>query len=405
MLILDDYDQFDGLHWETGSLRNYFAYNGIIAPHTGQPFSEALLMGISGGITMTYIAFHYAGNEPYVRILTRNTFDPLDKIIERLGIQSNVRQTSTADKGVKNLLEVLESGSPAIIYADVFGLPYNAAPLNQGMWLMMPALVFGYDEVGDVVWIADRSRAPLTVTTETLTIARGRTKENKFRILTHEPPDNEKLKSAVQSGIQDCIQLFTQPPPKGSKHNFGFLAFEKWAKVLGKSNERNSWIKMFPPGDYMYAGLTSAFTDICIFGKEGGAERETYANFLDEASVILSLPALSEVGEKFRSSAQAWNDLANTLLPDEIKPFKETKDLMLRRHRLFLDEGTSALNQIQLIDDELISIKTHVSKGFPLDSKRVVDLRESIAEKVLAIRDIELDAVQDLEQAVSSSIS
>jgi hypothetical protein len=405
MLILDDYDQFDGLHWETGSLRNYFAYNGIIAPHTGQPFSEALLMGISGGITMTYFAFHYAGNEPYVRILTRNTFDPLDKIIERLGIQSNVRQTSTADKGVKNLLEVLESGSPAIIYADVFGLPYNAAPLNQGMWLMMPALVFGYDEVGDVVWIADRSRAPLTVTTETLTIARGRTKENKFRILTHEPPDNEKLKSAVQSGIQDCIQLFTQPPPKGSKHNFGFLAFEKWAKVLGKSNERNSWIKMFPPGDYMYAGLTSAFTDICIFGKEGGAERETYANFLDEASVILSLPALSEVGEKFRSSAQAWNDLANTLLPDEIKPFKETKDLMLRRHRLFLDEGTSALNQIQLIDDELISIKTHVSKGFPLDSKRVVDLRESIAEKVLAIRDIELDAVQDLEQAVSSSIS
>ncbi len=405
MMILDDYDQFDGLHWETGSLRNYFAYNRIIAPHTGQPFSEALLIGISGGITMTYFAFHYAGNDPYVRILTRNTFNPLDKIYKRLGIQSNVWQTSSADKGVKNLLEVLESGSPAIIYADVFSLPYNTAPLNQGMWLMMPLLIFGYDEEEGVVWIADRSRGPLTIAAETLAIARRRTKENKYRILTHEPPDDEKLKSAVESGIQDCIQLFTQPPPKGSKHNFGFLAFEKWAKVLGKSNERNSWIKMFPPGNYMYAGLTSAFTDICIFGKEGGAERDTYADFLDEASLFLSRPALSEAGNKFRVSARAWDELADRLLPDEIRMFKISKDLMLRRHQLFLDEGTSALDQIRIIDDELSTIKTQIGEAFPLDIKGVQDLKESIAEKVLEIRDIEFDAVQDLQQAVSSSIS
>ena len=49
MTKLEGYKQFDGLHWETGSVRNFMDYRGYTAPHTGQPFSEAMLMGISGG--------------------------------------------------------------------------------------------------------------------------------------------------------------------------------------------------------------------------------------------------------------------------------------------------------------------------------------------------------------------
>ena len=396
MLILKDYDQFDGLHWETGSLRNYYAYQGITAPHTGEPYSEAMLLGVSGGITMGYFTFHYEGYEPWVRLLTRNTFDPLNRIYELLGIQSNVRQTASADKGIKNLLEVLEDGSPAIVFADMFSLPYNAAPHDEGMWVMLPILVYGYDENEDVVWIADRSRVPLTVTTEELASVRGRTKKNKFRILTHEPPDESKLKSAVEEGIRECVQLFTQPPPKGSKNNFGFLAYEKWVKMLGKSNDKGSWNKMFPPGNLMYAGLTSAFTDICIFGKEGGAERKTYARFLEEAGVLLSRPELTAVADKFRTSAQAWDDLAKTLLPDTVELFKRTRVLMLDKHHLFLDKGNSALEEIHQINDQLGEIKSQVSEEFPLNSSQSDEMKGSIAEKVMAIRDIEFDAVQDL---------
>ncbi len=400
MHILNDYNQFEGLHWETGSLRNFYAYQGITAPHTGEPYSEEIFLGISGGITMGYFAFHYEGYEPWVRILTRNTFNPLDKIYARLGIQSNVRQTSSKEKGIENLLAEIEAGSPAIVYSDMFSLPYNAAPQDEGMWVMLPILVYGYDETEDEVWISDRARVPLSVTTEELAFARGRTKKNKYKILTHEPPMDENLKSAVEGGIRECIQLFTEPPPKGSKHNFGFLAFEKWAKLLGKSSDRSSWQKMFPPGNFMYAGLTSAFTDICIFGKEGGAERGYYANFLDEASEILSIPRLTEVADKFRSSAKAWDELANTLLPDEINLFKETRVLMLKRHKLFLDMGNSAMEEIHEIDDQLNIIKTQVRESFPLDSNQADELKALIAAKVLAIRDIEFDAVQDLQKAL-----
>ncbi len=118
MPVLHDYDQFQGLHWETGSLRNFLAYQGITTPHTNQPYSEAMLFGISGGIAMGYFTFAYQGYDPMVRILTRNTFEPLETIYERLDIQSNVRQTANPDKGVSNLLDVLE-GDHQRLYSPV----------------------------------------------------------------------------------------------------------------------------------------------------------------------------------------------------------------------------------------------------------------------------------------------
>ena len=84
MTILSNYDKFQGLHWETGSLRNYLAFKGVVAPHTNQPYSEAMLLGISGGIVMGYYTFDYEGRDPMVQILTRNTFDPLETIYQRL---------------------------------------------------------------------------------------------------------------------------------------------------------------------------------------------------------------------------------------------------------------------------------------------------------------------------------
>lgn len=127
---LENAAQFAGLHWETGSVCNYLAAVGVKAPHTNQPYSEALLMGVSGGAVMGYFSFAYAGYDPHVVILTRNTFDPLDTLLARLGIVQTVRQTSQGAKAVTNLTDVLEDGTPAIVWADQFLLPYNALPYD-----------------------------------------------------------------------------------------------------------------------------------------------------------------------------------------------------------------------------------------------------------------------------------
>ncbi len=74
MPTIADYNQFEGTHWETGSIRNFMAARGFTAPHTGKPYSEAFLLGISGGITVGYFNFAYEGVDPQCNILTRNTF-------------------------------------------------------------------------------------------------------------------------------------------------------------------------------------------------------------------------------------------------------------------------------------------------------------------------------------------
>ena len=401
MTVLQDYKQFAGLHWETGTVRNFLDYSGVTAPHTGKPYTEALLMGVSGGAVMGYFLFAYEGYDPMARILTRNTFDPLDRLLERLGVVQNRMHTSSAKKGRSNLVDTLNSGIPAIVWTDLWSLPYNNLSIDEGMWAMFPVVVYGYDESEDRAWIADRARVPLTVATSELDAARARVKKDKFRILTLEPPNPDKLASAVNAGIWDCIKLYTEKPPKGSKNNFGLAAFRWWAEMLTKPKARRSWEKEFPAGAKMYAGLTSAFTDINTFGKDGCAEREMYADFLDEAATILSKPALIEVARQFRQSAYAWEALGRALLPDDVEPLRETRELMLKIHHTFLDKGSDALADMQQLTARLNEIKQQVAEDFPLDEGGVVALREQVAEQLLGICAIEEQAVNTLREAMA----
>ena len=48
------YDHFGGRHAESAAVANVLAFRGVLAPHTKEPFSEALLFGIAGGIGCGY---------------------------------------------------------------------------------------------------------------------------------------------------------------------------------------------------------------------------------------------------------------------------------------------------------------------------------------------------------------
>jgi hypothetical protein len=400
---LNGYEVFGGRHWETGTVANFWAYRGVKAPHTGRPYSEALLLGVSGGAVMGYFTFAYEGYDPMARILTRNTFDPWMTMLSRLGVAQNVFQTAKPEKAVANLTGALEEGTPAIVWADMWNLPYNALSFDDGMWAMFPVLVYGYDETGDVVRIADRARVGLTTTTGELAAARGRTKKSGNRLATLEAPDPDKLPPAVSAGIWDCIRLFTEPPPRGSANNFGLRAYRHWAEALTKSKARTSWEREFPAGAKMYAALTSAYTDIALFGKEIGnfADRALYADFLAEAGNILSKPGLGQAATQFRQAAVAWGALAVALLPDEIEPFRETRELMTRRHAVFLERGNDALEEMKAIDGRLKAIKDAVAADFPLAQAEVEALRARLAEQIMAIHDLEAAAVEMMKAAMA----
>jgi hypothetical protein len=400
MPTLPNYRHFDGRHWETGSVQNYFAYTGVKAPHTGKPYTEAMLMGISGGVLVGYFSFAYEGYDPHVAILSRNTFSPLDTLLVRLGVVQHLRQTTDARKGLKNLLDALEEGSPAIVWADVLSLPYNGAPAKADWWAMFPILVYGYEADDDIVWIADRAAVPLSVTTAELAAARARVKKDKFRVLTLDPPDPGKLPVAVQQGIWDCLKRYTEAPVRNAKANFGLAAYQRWAEALTNPKSKQSWEKIFPAGVKMYAGLSSAFDRSGLGAVSAQSDRELYAAFLEEASVVLELPALKKCAAHFRACAQGWGALGAVLLPDRVPPFKETRELLLRRRQLFVQKGGKALAEIKKINARLDSIRADMAKTFPLTAGEAAALRAQIRDSVLKVGELEKTAYETLQAAM-----
>ena len=402
MTVLTSYNQFSGTHWETGSVHNFLAARGIVAPHTNQPYSEALLLGVSGGITFGYFTFAYQGYDPQCNILTRNTFDPLDTMLSRLGVVQNRLQTSQSDRAAAILADTLADGLPAIVWPDMWSMPYNLLPWDKGMWGAFPLVVYGHEPDKNVVHIADRAQVPLTVTIDQLAAARGRIKKDKFRLLTLEAPNPEKLATAVRLGIYDTIKLMTEKPPKGSVNNFGLTGLQFWAKMLRQPKQRLSWEKQYPAGRPMFAGLTSAYNFAFLFGKglAQDAERGMYADFLAETAVLLQNPALHEAASRYRAAATAWQQLPICLLPDEITPFGETRRLMWRKHQLFLQQGMDALVEIGEINGRLNTLREETTADFPLTQPEVEAHREQIAAQVEAILACEREAVGVLQAAV-----
>ncbi|GAB5490274.1 MAG: hypothetical protein Phog2KO_04890 [Phototrophicaceae bacterium] len=400
MPILDNYDSFDGYYFQTASIRNALDYQGVKAPHTGQAFSEALLFGVSGGMNFGYFYFHYDGYDPQINILTRNTFNLFEPILERLGIAQEIKQTTSADKGCENLLDALENGDAPIVEADMYSLPYNALAYDEGMWGMMPLLVYGYDN--NTAYIADRARIGLTVSTEELDTARARIKKNKHKIITLGIPNEAKLTSAVTMGIWDCIKLFTEKPPKGSANNFGFKAYQRWIKLLTKAKTKGSWAKTLSSGRELYTGLTSAFHFSQEFGKDDSytAERMMMADFLEEASLILDKPDLTEIAPKFRLAGDAWQVLGQQLLPDDVPLLKETREIMTQKHSLFLNEGHQSTDKRLELSQREEDLKVK-SEDFPLSEEEITQLQANIAEQVSIVHDLEHDAIISLREVMS----
>jgi aryl-alcohol dehydrogenase-like predicted oxidoreductase len=153
----------------------------------------------------------------------------------------------------------------------------------------------------------------------------------------------------------------------------------------------------------MFAGLTSTYNWIALFGKDGKphAARDVYADFLDEASAVLNKPALKDAAQKFRDVTLLWATLAHDLLPDRIEPFKETRDLITRKHISFLEKGGAALDEIVAINERLDAIKADVAVNFPLDAAEVTAHLECMREDLLKIRDSEYEAVMTLQDSMA----
>jgi len=400
MPTLSDFTQFDGRYWDTASIRNALDYQDVKAPHTDEPYIEAMLLGVSGGITFGYFTFHYDGYDPQVNLLTRNTFDPMDTIFERMGIAREVLQTTSENKGRENLITAIEDGYAPIASPDMWSLPYNAMLEDEGMWGGMPLVIFGYEPDKGEAYISDRSFRPLTVTTEELDKARGRIKKDKHRLLLLEHPDNSKLESAVRLGIQDTIQLMMEKPPRGSAKNFGLKGLQQWADMLEK-DVKGSWSREYATGRPLLAVLLSSYTFLGpVFGKTMKAERDVYADFLNEASDVLSMPELENVALRYRMAGDKWDGLLCALLPEDVPILKKARESLDMKHEYFVEKGNDGVEMMWECEKKLDALKAEAETDFPMSDGEISDLRDDIRRHVLLVREAEEDAIIALKRVM-----
>jgi ElaB/YqjD/DUF883 family membrane-anchored ribosome-binding protein len=178
------------------------------------------------------------------------------------------------------------------------------------------------------------------------------------------------------------------------------------ANMLVNTRNKKSWEKYFPPGSGMLSALIGAgpfpgFYDWIYGWGDGGAERARYAEFLDEAAILLNKERLGDAAEIFRKSHKAWVDLAKIALPDEVAILKEARKLLSDRNQLFLSKGSDSLNEIVEINQRLDEMLAESKENFPLDESGVKSLRENISKSILEIHDIEERAIESLKEAMS----
>jgi hypothetical protein len=401
-MVTSSHAQFPGRSFETGTICNALLRGEVTAPHTGRPYSEALLLGVSGGIAFAYMVFQYKGWPSHLSLLTRNTFSPFQTVIDRMGIIQETKETVDPKRALANLVEALENGSPAVVWVDVFSLPYTHLPSDQKVWAMMPVLVHAYD--GESFYIADRSRVPLKLSVKELMAARARVKKDRFRLATFSPPDPKKLPEAVAAGIRQSIDLFDGiGAPRGHADNFGFSGFQKWAGMLENTRNQQSWARVFPTGAGLFqalAGRTAqpgVFIWVMTWGAAPDAERGLFADFIEEAAEILNKPKLLQIAGQFRGSAALWRKLAEAALPDSIPVLSETRRLLLRQRELFIEKGQAADVMRREIRAELEKTAKAAADVLDPSSEVVLRLKDELRKHVLQIHDMERAAVHALQ--------
>ncbi|MFW6213145.1 MAG: BtrH N-terminal domain-containing protein [Spirochaetota bacterium] len=401
---LSSFSNFGGAFPTTSSLANTLATAGFTAPHTGKPYSEALLMGLAGGAAFGYFSFAYKGHDPQANIVTRNTFGSYgwDAAVERLGLEQDVVHSTSASKAQVKLREALESGHAPIVWVDVFSLGYESSDLGEGMWASTPVVVARYEEDG--VTLSDRSSAPIVVSKETFDAARARIKKDKFRLVTVDLPQEPDLTAAVKRGVQDALALYDGDPPQGSGKNWGFGGIDLWQERLSKGGTKESWEKLFPPGRPFFCGLTSAYRYALQFWEDDSrsADRLMFARFLSEAAETTGLEAFAEASDAFSQAGVAWQELGTVLLPGDVEILAHARAALEERDMLFRESGNARIEKLKALDIRIEKMRDEAEQALA-DPNQCAAVREQIASHLETVGEREAEAVERLRAAYEAT--
>lgn len=390
-MFATDVREFSGRHYESGTISNWLAA-------CGQPVSEAMALGASGGIAFGYFMFEYTGHVPHVALLPRNTFAPFERTLDNLGVRRTSMETVKPEKGEENLRRELDLGNPVIIWADIFSASWVGFSKTE-MWAMNPMLVVGYE--ADGFWVVDGSRSAFLVSAEEMLSIRGRVKKDRNRILVLDGVDEDRRAEGLRAGIKTCTALFLDKPPAGSVKNFGLSGMENFIKLLRDEKTALGWGKKFGSGDNFKQAVAGTIGQPGVWdwiegwGTGVGADRGIYAAFLREAGSVIGVD-LSSVADQIDESMTLWQDVAEAAMPDSVAAFKRLKEIKWERASLRFDDPVGSMVRRAELACEYRELWEDCGDLAEISG----GVREGIAAGMEAVLEVEREAVSELRNLV-----
>jgi hypothetical protein len=399
-----------GTHPDTSALTRILADAGVT--HDGSPITEALVLGIGGGLGAGYILWEFSQETdhkpirgvPVRRVVTvgfRNNWQYpdrwVDKTLDRLGVAFRREQTAGPAKAERQLETALASGRSVMADVSAADLPYWHLPEEERGWWGYPIVVTGQE--ADAFHVSDRNDGRLTVARSAMSAARNRIPSWKNRMVTvtaSRSVSREELGAAIETGLADAVAHLAS-----RSDSFSLPAFAKWAR-MADSDKGKGWRRVFADGQGLWRALRSTHEAVADVGIEGGSLRPLYAEFLVDASSLLDRPELVEVAGLYQRAADAWDDVADSALPDGFEPLTRAAELARLRRRAVQrgDVGDSDAAEASAGLDDLTR---EFEPGLPLSEHEVDALFTAMSGAIRAAYDAEVAAHAGLQEALEGT--
>jgi hypothetical protein len=302
-VLIEEFPHGPGGHCGSTSMRDLLKFYG-------HEFTEDMVFGLGAGIDFMYVSNRRI--EPPVYIGGRSP-ELEQNFCSRLGVVMELVTGLDERSGWLAVKEMLDTGMPVLVHADVYYLDYLHARRHFSAHRIV---LVGYDDEKGVAFVADNDRDEIQeCSLESLARARSSTAlprpaDNayyRFDVPEHLTPFDEAVPLAIEEAVRHNIRL---PSEEASFERAGWKVGLGVPGLQAFADDMPAW-----PGSMSPETLTLLCKSIYVSAEKGGTGyggnfRRMYGRFLAQASEAVGNVALAPVGGEFVAIGDTWSTLS-----------------------------------------------------------------------------------------------
>jgi CelD/BcsL family acetyltransferase involved in cellulose biosynthesis len=200
----------------------------------------------------------------------------------------------------------------------------------------------------------------------------------------------------MRAGLEDQVVHLRSP-----SDSFSLPAWRKWARLMTDERNAKAWPRVFADGHGLFGSLLDLHESVDgQVGPHGGHLRELFAASLDEAAAALDNPALDDAARAWRGVADQWEELADAAVPPDLDGAAEAVEAVETVHEAVMD-GESGRSRVGEAAETAWAIRDRYAAAFPLPPDRIAGILEDLGDRLGAIYQAEVDALDLTAQAIS----